>query len=183
MRAARWIEARPIERAIDTAPASRRSPGSSGLDSSSCPSVEPGRTATSGDGVVRRRTEEHELAVRQPTQERIDVHQAEHAVAHGGEVGDDPVHEFDRRAQVGRERLRAVALEAVDLDLRPRLDDRVGTWLLDDLDQLPLGRAPDVQHRVHEQVRGDAVALEHDAHRVDQERGVVGDEQHDRAIR
>ena len=106
---------------------------------------------------------------------------AEHAVAHRGEVGHHPVDEFDRGAQVGGERLGAVAVEAVDLDLRPGLDDRVrGSGPADDLDQLAVGVAPDVQHRVHEQVGGDAMPLEHDAHGVDQERGVVGDEQDDR---
>ena len=48
-----------------------------------------------------------------------------------------------------------------------------------DVDDAVAVVARDVQHRVHEQVDVETVALEHDAHRVDEERHVVGDDEQD----
>ena len=42
--------------------------------------------------------------------------------------------------------------------------------------------AHDMQHRMHEEVRVHGVALQHDAYGVDQERTVVGDDQHHRPV-
>ena len=42
--------------------------------------------------------------------------------------------------------------------------------------------ATHVQHRMHEQMRRDVVLLEHDPDRVDEERCIVADDHHERAV-
>jgi hypothetical protein len=93
------------------------------------------------------------------------------------------VDELDRRPQVAGQGIGAVVVEAVDLDLGPRLDDRVGPGVFDDLEQLTVRGAPDVEHRVNQQMRRHPVPLERDPHGVDQEWGVVRHDQNDRTLR
>ena len=117
----------PTDRAIDdhAGGVGRRSPGRSGSTRSSCPSVRArSHRRTVGREVVGRGAEEHELAVGQPRAAADRCRrQREHPVAHRGEVGDDPVHVLDRRPQIGRRAASARSrVEAVDLDLRPRLE-------------------------------------------------------------
>ena len=131
---------------------------------------------------VRGGAEEHEMSPGQPLEQRIEPGEIRHPIAHRCEVGHHTVDEVDRGPEVGRQQLAVVAVTTVDLDLRPGLDHRPRFGTADDVDQRAVGVAPDVEHRVHQQMGRDGVPLEHDADRLDQERGIVGDEQHDGAL-
>ena len=66
----------------------------------------------------------------------------------------------------------------VHASTRPSVAERAATF-----DQAVVAVALDDQHRVDEQVDAEAVALEHHAHRVDEERHVVRDDQQHRVRR
>ena len=134
----------------------------------------------SGADVVVGGPEEHELAGGQPRQDRRHRGQRVHPVAHRREVVDDPLHVGDGAGDLGLDGGRGGVVGAVDLDLGPRLEPaldvgRVGS----DVDEALSLVAHGPQHRVDEQVDAEPAPLEHDPHRVDEERHVVGDDQHD----
>ena len=124
--------------------------------------------------------EEHELPCRQPREDRRDLGQGLHPPAHRREVVDDTLDVGDRTADLALDRGGRRVVGAVDLDLGPRLEpagDLGGVRR--DVDEavtlVPYGP----QHRVHEQVHAEPAPLEHEPHRVDEERHVVGDDEHD----
>ncbi len=122
----------------------------------------------------------------QPGEQRVAVGDAEQSVLHLDEVVDDEVDLGDRRHAPRAPRRRAMLGTAtVDLDLGPRFDHaRAGSGLVrGDAGQHAVGVALDGQRRVDEQVDAEAVPVEDEAHRVDEERHVLGDEQQDRAGR
>ena len=138
------------------------------------------REGAVGPDVVVGRPEEHELTPRQPREDRRHRRQRLHPVAHRGEVVDDPLHVGHGARDLGLDGRGGGVVRAVDLDLGPRLQPagdvgRVGS----DVDEAFSLVAHGPQHRVHEQVHAEAAPLEHEPHRVDEERHVVGDDQHD----
>jgi hypothetical protein len=139
---------------------------------------------TVGTDLVRGSAEEHELVVAQPREQWVAARERQQPITHRREVGDHPMHRVDGLCELDGELFGPVRVEAIDLDLRPRLHLRA--VLLDagrgDVDQLVVGPTPHVQHRVDQEVDDDAVAVEDHAHRVDQEWSVIGDDQGDRTV-
>jgi hypothetical protein len=134
-----------------------------------------GERAVAGP-VVLGGAEEHELALGEPWQERVDRAQLVHPGAHRRKVLDDAADVLDCTDHVRLNRARRHLVDAVDLDLGPRLDP---VALGGHSDEGVVGAALHGEHRVDEQVHPEPVALEDHAGRVDEEGHVVGDhEQH-----
>ncbi len=117
------------------------------------------------------------------------VGQTQRGVAHLGPVLDDLADVAEHPAQVGLDLAQVVAVGlAVDLDVHPRLDGRVGRPLgagglaagagvdVEDLQQLAGDVAADDQLGVDDDVDRAVLAGQLVGHRVDQERHVVGDD-------
>ena len=131
--------------------------------------------------------EEHELPLGEPLECRMHMDQAPEPVTHPVEVADHAAHFGDGRLQFTFQRLGHLVVDAIDLDLRPGLEEprvggRPGEPIAErgDPDHLGSGVALDEEHRMNEQVDIEPVALEPHPHRVDEERHVVGDHEHDR---
>ena len=131
-------------------------------------------------------SEEDELPVGEPLHRRMDIDQIEQAATHPTEVAHHAANVGHRRLQLGLQGRRHLVGDPIDLDLRPRLDQQgVVCGAVEALAErchsadLVVVAAFDEQHRMDEQIDVEAVAFQHHAHRVDEERHVVGDHQHD----
>ena len=139
--------------------------------------------------------EHHEVLDPEPDEQRVAVGDVEQPGLHLVEVVDHQVDLGDRVEHLTLDDVGDVGRTAVELDLRPRLDDahsvrvgsRIGVVLAPtgrpDRRDHAVGIARHDQRRVDEQVDPEVVTVEHEAHGVDEERDVVGDEHQDRTGR
>ncbi len=132
---------------------------------------------------VDRRRQHHEVFRGQPREQRVAVGDAEQSVLHRSEVVDHQVDLGDGRPDLALQCRRHLGAATVDLDLGPRFDHVVRTGFLGDAGQHAVGVTFGGQRGMDEQVDAEAVPVEDQPHRVDQERHVLGDEQQDRAVR
>ena len=142
--------------------------------------------APSGGDVVVGGAEEHELAVGEPRQDRIDLGDARSIRSRiAGKSSTTRRTSSTAATMASSSSSAVVVVDAVDLDLGPRLDGARR--------RRPMSEATSVsrcccvalhgQHRVDEQVHAEPEAVEHHAHRVDEERHVVGDDEEHRVLR
>ena len=130
-------------------------------------------------------TEEHEVLPTEPLQQWIVVGDRAHPVPHLLEVGHDAVDVMDRSDHVGLQASFEVGCAPVEFDQHPRLGHAIRVPTFADVvagcgvveaDDLVVAVAEEGQRRVDEEVDAEAVTIEDHAHRVDEERDVVGDE-------
>ena len=134
-----------------------------------------------GVDVVVGGAEEHELAVGEPGQDRVDGGERVHPAAHRVEVLDGELDVVDGPPDVGLD-LGGLG-GAVDLDLGPRFQHALALGgVRGDVDQPVVLVSDRSQHRVHEEVDAQAAALEDHPQRVDEERHVVGDDEQHRVL-
>ena len=119
----------------------------------------------------------------------MDVDHRLQPMPHRLEVGDHAADVGDRLDELGLELVGEGAVDAVDLQLGPGLEQPargravvLGAGGVDGADrhQRAVVVARHGQHRVHEQVDVEPVSFEQHPHRVDEERHVVGDGEHTR---
>ena len=128
------------------------------------------------------------MTVGEPLHRRVHVDEPEQPGSHLVEVTDHAADVRHGRVQLGLQPPGHLVVDAVDLDLRPRFDGqrvtaaarRVRSLNARHAAQLVLRITFDDEHRMHEEMDVETVTLQQHAHRVDEERHVVRDHQHDR---
>ena len=134
-------------------------------------------------GPIPRRAQEHEVAVREPVEDRVEVTELVHPVAHRFEGIHRGVDTADRSGEIGLQARCALVVETVEFDVGPRLDLAAAVPVvgLDGNDAI-ICVALDAQHRMDHEVGRDTVPLDHHADGVDEERRIVGHEEQHRPI-
>jgi hypothetical protein len=138
---------------------------------------------TVGTDLVRGRAEEHELVVAQPREQwvRPASDSMRSRIARSRRPPGAPSRPPRRARRAARP--GAGSSRSISTCVHASTSEPYGSApAVGDVDQLVLGPTPHVQHRVHQEVDDDPVAVEDHAHRVDQERGVIGDDQGDRTV-